>query len=174
VPVAILLQASMTIAFQRRLGARAATILAAVASHRYAAIMLLPAVGLLAAAGHVGHVAGGAMVLAAALFISVASMFHASGAISLGHELADERYLAAYQGAFTMGRSLQLSIGPILVTSLIVTGRLVGLSIFAGLLIVAPVLVQASTSWAERHGPRVRPQPEPQPVTGRLIQAETS
>lgn len=146
IPIVILLEAILTIALQQRIGARVKSIADAVRCHILAVFFLLPATALLAFAATSEGTAASALLVLGGIIVIYAAIFHAAGAIGLGYDLADEHYIGAYLGAFSLGRSLQLSAGPVLVTATVATGGLVGALGFGTILVLAPLLVRKSVA----------------------------
>jgi MFS family permease len=156
VPIVVLASAGLTALCQNRFGANVASLRDAIGCHWRSVALLAPAAVLLMAGAKHGGTAGAGMLIVAALVATAAAMMHASGAIYLGYELADDRYLASYLAVFGLGRTLQLTIGPVLVTVTVVQGGWLGCALFVALISAAPLLVAQTTRWAAVGGPNPR------------------
>lgn len=105
--------------------------------------------------GRTPLVAGGVLVFATVL-LTLAELWQSGGAWGLSIELAPAEHRAEYLSVFSLGRSVQEIVGPIVVTSLILTYPIPGWLSLAACLAAAGLAVPAMERWATvARGPAV-------------------
>lgn len=136
--------------FQVRVARRVTDLRTAVRSVRRAGVvMLLACVAFMLSAGP-SPIAAMVILLAGAAVQVVAEMLHASGSWEISFDLAPADKQGQYQGFFGSGVAVARMLGPVLLTTLILTGGRIGWLVFGGLFLLAACAMGPATRWAER------------------------
>ncbi|MGW0464993.1 MFS transporter [Streptomyces sp. NPDC003027] len=91
------------------------------------------------------------LLLAAALQVA-AEMRHSAGSWQIGFALAPADRVGQYQGFFGIGVPVARTLGPLLVTSLLVTWGVPGWLVLGGIFLAASAATGPAVRWAERSG----------------------
>jgi MFS family permease len=150
---AFLVNTSLVVIFQVRVGRGANTVQGAARGIRTSGVLLLAAC-LVFASTKVLPELGAIIVLGiGCVIITVAEMLQSAGSWGLSYELAPEERMGEYFGAFAMGTRIYDSLGPILVTAMILGLGQLGWALL-GLLYVGLAFGQsAAAHWARRTRP---------------------
>ncbi|MFE1230982.1 MFS transporter [Streptomyces sp. NPDC058745] len=92
------------------------------------------------------------LVLGAALQVA-AEMRHSAGAWQIGLALAPADRIGQYQGFYGTGVPLARTLGPLLVTTFLVTWGVPGWFVFGGIFLLAAAATAPAVRWAERSRP---------------------
>lgn len=112
--------------------------------------------------------AAGALLVGGAVLLAVAEMMQSAGAWYIGFELAPPHRIGQYQGFFGTGVPVARTLGPLVLTALLVTWGVPGWLLLGGLFLAAGYAMGPAARWAERTRGSVRPAPAlvPAPVSG--------
>lgn len=149
------LNMALVVTSQIRFARRAETLDGAVAAHRWACAAAMACMPLFLLAERSGVVVSAGALLGIALLVTMAELWRAGGAWGLSYGLAPPDRHGIYQATFGLGRALQLSVGPALVSTLVVRGGTLGLLVMAGVFAALGVIIGPTVRWAERTGPRL-------------------
>ncbi|HCT76410.1 MAG TPA: MFS transporter [Micromonosporaceae bacterium] len=97
--------------------------------------------------------AAGLILLAAAGLQVVGEMMLASGAWEISFDLAPADKQGQYQGFFGTGIAIARMLGPLLLTTLIITWGTVGWLVLGGLFLIAALAITPAVKWAQRRLP---------------------
>ncbi|MFE5618185.1 MFS transporter [Streptomyces sp. NPDC056524] len=89
------------------------------------------------------------LVLGAALQV-VAEMRHSAGSWQIGFALAPAGRIGQYQGFYGTGVPVARTLGPLLVTALLVTWGVPGWLLLGGIFLLTGVVTEPAVRWAER------------------------
>ena len=113
--------------------------------------LLLAAACLLFAVSHWGRATIAAPILVVGmLLLSIGELAQSAGGYALSFELPPPGQQGAYQGVFALGRGLQQSVGPVLVTGLAIGVGPLGWVVLAGLFFVLAMLCRPLAAHVER------------------------
>jgi len=98
---------------------------------------------------HTGPLAAVPLLLGGTLVLVLGEISHATGAFGLSLHLPPPKRLGEYQGVFALGRGLQRTAGPILVTTLVIGMGRTGWALMAALLLLAGLVSVPLTRSAE-------------------------
>ncbi|MDP9847472.1 MFS transporter [Streptosporangium lutulentum] len=137
--------------FQVRVARRVTDLTTASRSVRRAGMVMLVACAAfaLSAAGSSAWVAGAVLLVAACLQV-FGEMLQGSGAWEIGFDLAPPGRQGQYQGFFGTGAAIARMLGPLLLTTLIVTWGAPGWLLLGGLFLGAGLAMGPAVRWAER------------------------
>ncbi|WP_433366171.1 MFS transporter [Streptosporangium sp. CA-115845] len=137
--------------FQVRVARRVSDLETAARSVRRAGAVLLAscAVFALSSAGSSAWVAGLVLLVAACLQV-LGEMMQASGAWEIGFDLAPDGKQGQYQGFFGSGAAVARMLGPLLLTTLIVTWGTPGWLVLGGLFLLSGLAMGPAVRWALR------------------------
>ncbi|MFJ6940720.1 MFS transporter [Streptomyces sp. NPDC101132] len=130
-------------------------------------IMLASCAVFALSAWRLGPWAGAAVLVAGAVLQVVAEMRQSAGGWQIGFSLAPAHQIGQYQGFFGTGVPVARTVGPLLLTSLVVAGGVPGWLVLGGVFLAAGHAMGPATRWAAGTRP---PAPAPQP-TGPLTRA---
>ncbi|AWS48041.1 MFS transporter [Streptosporangium sp. 'caverna'] len=147
----LVLNTLSVVLFQVRVARRVRDLTTASRSVRQAGVVMLAscAVFALSAAGSSVWVAGVVLLVAACLQV-FGEMLQASGVWEIGFDLAPPDRQGQYQGFFGTGASVARMLGPLLLTTLIVTWGAPGWLLLGGLFLGAGFAMGPAVRWAER------------------------
>ncbi|MFJ2028296.1 MFS transporter [Streptosporangium sp. NPDC087985] len=147
----LVLNTLSVVAFQVRVARRVTGLDSASRSVRQAGLVMLAscAVFALSAAGSSAWTAGAVLLVAAGLQV-LAEMMQASGAWAIGFDLAPPDRQGQYQGFFGAGTAVARMLGPLLLTTLIITWGPPGWLLLGGLFLLAGSAMRPAVRWAER------------------------
>ncbi|MER5320775.1 MFS transporter [Streptosporangium roseum] len=147
----LVLNTLSVVLFQVRVARRVTGLGTASRSVRQAGLVMLAscAVFALSAAGSSAWAAGAALLVAACLQV-LGEMMHASGAWEVGFDLAPQDRQGQYQGFFGAGTAVARMLGPLLLTTLIITWGPPGWLLLGGLFLLAGSAMGPAVRWAER------------------------
>ncbi|WBP85367.1 MFS transporter [Kitasatospora cathayae] len=100
----------------------------------------------------------GAMLVAGAVLQVAGEMRQSAGSWQLGFDLAPPERIGQYQGFFGTGVAVARTLGPLLLTSLLLDGGLAGWLVFGGVFLAAGYAMGPVARWAARDR---RPVPAP-------------
>ncbi|GAA0670938.1 MFS transporter [Kitasatospora atroaurantiaca] len=126
VPAFLVLNTVLVVVLQLRVSAWAEGPRGAVKALRWYGLTLLTACLLLAAATGGGALAASAALLAAAVLVTMAELLRSVSSWELAVSLAPPRARASYLGAAGMAQSVQKSLGPLLLTGVVMTAGPLG------------------------------------------------
>jgi MFS family permease len=135
----------LSVGLQTRASRRADTATAARRTARLGARLIAPACALFAMAATVPAGTAVVLLIAGVVVLTVGELWTSAAAWSLSFELADSRAPGQYQGAFSVGMSVDAVAGPLLATGLVLGLGIVGW-LAAGLLflLLGPAVAGAS------------------------------
>ncbi|MEV4752508.1 MFS transporter [Streptosporangium sp. NPDC049248] len=153
--------------FQVRVARRVSDLETAARSVRRAGAVLLAScvVFALSSAGSSAWVAGLVLLVAACLQV-LGEMMQASGAWEIGFDLAPAGKQGQYQGFFGSGAAVARMLGPLLLTTLIVTWGTPGWLVLGGLFLLSGLAMGPAVRWALRTR---RPDPGAEPEGARVV-----
>ncbi|MDX6347368.1 MAG: hypothetical protein QOF84_2158 [Streptomyces sp.] len=123
---------------------------AARAVRRSGAVLLASCVVFaMSGAGMAGWVAGVVLLAGASLQV-VGEMMQSAGSWQLAFDLAPDGKQGQYQGFFGTGVAVARTLGPLLLTALVVTWGVPGWLLLGGLFLVAGAAMGPAARWAER------------------------
>ncbi|WP_018681610.1 MFS transporter [Actinokineospora enzanensis] len=137
--------------FQVAVAHRVTDLDSAVRLVRVAGVLLLVACGVFALSG--GHLAAWvavAVLAAGALLQTGGEMMLASGFWEISFGLAPDGRHGQYQGFFGSGIAVARTVGPLLLTALVIGGGAVGWLVLGGLFVLAGVATGPAVGWARR------------------------
>jgi MFS family permease len=151
--------------FQVRVARGATSLATAARMVRYAGIVmaLACAVFALTAIGSSAWLAVG-LLLVGALVQVYAEMMLASGTWEISFALAPEGKTGQYQGFFAMGTAVARMLGPLMLTSLIISGGSIGWLVLGGAFALAGLAMTPAVRWATAGKTASEPQPVPASV----------
>ncbi|GLZ75461.1 MFS transporter [Actinorhabdospora filicis] len=94
-----------------------------------------------------------ALLIAAAVLLTGAELWHSAGGFTISMDLAPEHALGAYQGVFGLSSALHSSVGPALVTALALVWGGPGWLVLAAFSAGLGLLARPLTAWALRKRP---------------------
>jgi MFS family permease len=161
----LILNTVSVVLFQVRVARRVTDLRSAARSARRAGLVMLGSCTVFAvsAAGSSAWVAGAVLLAGAGLQV-FGEMLQASGAWEISFGLAPPDKQGQYQGFFGGGTAVARMLGPLLLTTLIVTWGTPGWLLLGGLFLAAGVAMRPAVRWAERSREAARPVAEPAPV----------
>lgn len=121
---------------------------AARAIRRSGALMLLTCGVFTLSAGRSPWVAGTVLVAGSVLLVT-AEMLQSAGSWQLGFDLAPPGRIGEYQGFFNTGTTVARTLGPLLLTALLVGMGAAGWLLLGGLFLVASYALGPAARWAE-------------------------
>ncbi|PPK65654.1 MFS transporter [Actinokineospora auranticolor] len=140
--------------FQVSVANRVTDLDSAVRMVRVSGVLLLAACAVFAlSAGGLAAWAAVAVLLAGALLQAVGEMMLASGFWEVSFGLAPEGRHGQYQGFFGSGISVARTVGPLLLTALVIGGGAVGWLVLGGLFLLASLATAPAVAWARRTRP---------------------
>jgi MFS family permease len=144
---------AVVVLFQVRIGERVDTLHRAVGAFRTAGLVL-GAACLVYAGSSAGSVWFAVTVLVLASVLHAwGEMVHSAGSWVVAYELAPEGRQGQYQGLFDTGLSVSGTLGPAVLTFLLIKGGPIGWLVLAGVFVVAGLLMTPAARWAERSRP---------------------
>lgn len=150
VAVLFLINTSAVVALQVRLSRGSDDLgVAARLSRRSGALLLVSCALFAAATGRSQAVAVG-LLLAAALVHVFGEMWQSAGAWGLGFGLAPDHLQGQYQGVFATGSAVASTIGPALLTTVLIGGGVAGWLSMGLVFLVAGVAMVPLAQWAQR------------------------
>lgn len=154
VSVLLVLNTVSVVLFQVRVASRVTDLTSASRSVRFAGVALLAACVVFATSGF-GAPAWLAVtiLLVAAALQAAAEMMQASGAWEISFGLAPEGRHGQYQGFFGSGFTVARMLGPLLVTTLVLSWGTAGWLLLGGVFLAAGVAMGPAVRWAERARP---------------------
>ncbi|MFJ7158206.1 MFS transporter [Streptomyces sp. NPDC101118] len=108
-----------------------------------------------------GAWAGAAVLVAGAVLQVAAEMRQSAGGWQIGFSLAPAHQIGQYQGFFGTGVPVARTLGPLLLTSLVVAGGVPGWLLLGGIFLAAGYAMGPATRWAAGTRP---PTPTPEPT----------
>ncbi|WP_206305342.1 MFS transporter [Actinacidiphila soli] len=147
----LLLNTVAVMLFQVRAARRVTGLETAARTVRWSGAVLLAScvVFAMSGAGMSGWAAG-AVLLAGASLQVVGEMMQSAGSWQLAFDLAPDDKQGQYQGFFGTGVAVARTLGPLLLTALVVTWGVPGWLLLGGLFLVAGVAMGPAARWAER------------------------
>ncbi|MGW1178753.1 MFS transporter [Kitasatospora sp. NPDC002543] len=126
VPVFLVLNTVLVVLLQLRVSARAEGALGAAAAVRWYGVTVLAGCMLIALSTGAGPVASSAALLAAALLVTLAELLRSVSSWELAVVLAPPGARASYLGVAGMSQSVQKSVGPLVLTGVVMAAGPVG------------------------------------------------
>ncbi|MEU3571184.1 MFS transporter [Kitasatospora sp. NPDC036755] len=126
VPVFLVLNTVLVVLLQLRVSARAEGALGAAAAVRWYGVTVLAGCLLIALSTGAGPVASSAALLAAALLVTLAELLRSVSSWELAVVLAPPGARASYLGVAGMSQSVQKSVGPLVLTGVVMAAGPVG------------------------------------------------
>jgi hypothetical protein len=160
----------LSVGLQTRASRRADTATAARRTARLGARLIAPACALFAMAATVPATTAVVLLVAGVVVLTVGELWTSAAAWSLSFELADSRAPGQYQGAFSLGMSIDAVAGPLLATGLVLGFGIVGW-LGAGLLFV---LLGSAVAGASQRALLTRPAGGAGDRTVRLAHADVT
>jgi MFS family permease len=158
--------------FQVRVARRIVDLVGAARAVRLAGVIMLAACGVFAVAASVTAPAGAVAALLAGVGLEVlAEMLLASGTWQISFGLARPDQPGQYQAFFAAGIPVARMIGPVLLTTLIITGGSMGWLALGGLFVVSGAAMPPIVAWAERSR---RLPPKASPSAKRLLSTDSA
>ncbi|MFJ9951764.1 MFS transporter [Kitasatospora sp. NPDC091207] len=141
--------------FQVRVARRVTGLRTASRSVREAGFVLLASCGVfaLAAAGGLPLWALGALLVAAAVLQVAGELRQSAGSWQIAFDLAPAHQTGQYQGFFGSGVAVARTVGPLLLTTLLLTWGVPGWLLLGGLFAAAGWAMGPAVRWAERRRP---------------------
>jgi MFS family permease len=137
--------------FQVRVARRVDGLASASRFVRYSGVVMFAACAVFAvSAAETGAWVAGLVLLAGAALQVVGEMMLASGSWEISFDLAAAGKQGQYQGFFGTGVALARMLGPLLLTTLILSGGVPGWFVLGGLFLAAGVAMGPAVRWAER------------------------
>lgn len=157
-------------AFQVRTARSVSDIGTAVRAVRRSGVLMLAACAvfaLSAAAG--GPWAAGAVLVAASVVLLAAEMLQSAGSWQLGFDLAPAGRIGEYQGFFGTGVTVARTVGPLVLTALLVEWGAPGWLLLGGVILAASYAMGPAARWAEagQVSPGAHPSRQPSPCPAR-------
>jgi MFS transporter len=165
VPVLLLGNAGLVIAFQVRVTRRVSAVADAARAARMAAAAFTGGCALAALAGAAGRVGAVACLVGAVALLTGAEMAQSASGWALSYGLSPDDAHGEYQGVFALHMTAQMVVGPALLTGVAVAHGMAGWLVTAGLVTVAGGLMAPAVRAAERRPvpPATEPAPGPAP-----------
>ncbi|MFF9784664.1 MFS transporter [Streptomyces nigrescens] len=113
-------------------------------------IMLVSCLVFALSAAGIGPWGAGAVLVVGAVLQLVGEMLQSAGCWQISFDLAPDRQVGQYQGFFGTGVPLARTLGPLLLTSLLVTWGVPGWLVLGALFLVTGLGMRAVVRWAER------------------------
>ncbi|WP_148588030.1 MFS transporter [Streptomyces sp. WAC01526] len=113
-------------------------------------IMLVSCLVFALSAAGLGPWGAGAVLVVGAVLQLVGEMLQSAGSWQISFDLAPDRQVGQYQGFFGTGVPLARTLGPLLLTSLLVTWGVPGWLVLGALFLVSGLGMGAVVRWAER------------------------
>ncbi|MFF8659075.1 MFS transporter [Streptomyces huasconensis] len=137
--------------FQVRLARGVTGLVAAARAVRHSGLVMFGscAVFAVSAARLAPWAAAAVLVVGAALHV-VAEMRHSAGSWQIGLALAPARHVGQYQGFYGTGVPVARTLGPLLLTWLLVVGGVPGWLVLGAVFLAASLLMGPAVRWAER------------------------
>ncbi|GAA2751557.1 MULTISPECIES: MFS transporter [Kitasatospora] len=106
-------------------------------------------------AGSVPAWAAALLLMAGIGFQALGEVLSQAGGWALSYDLAEEGAHGAYQGVFNTGTAAAMMLGPVLVTTVVITHGLLGWALMGAVFVVAGLAMAPAVRWAHRvSGPR--------------------
>ncbi|ACU77259.1 major facilitator superfamily MFS_1 [Catenulispora acidiphila DSM 44928] len=144
----LILNTVLVALFQVRVARGVAGIAAAARATWVGALILAAACVVTACAKGLSPVAAVAVLLVAALLLTAGEMLNQAGAWTLSYDLADERAVGAYQGAFNAGTAAGQMAGPLVVTQTAIRHGLAGWAVLGAVFALAGLAMAPVARWA--------------------------
>ncbi|MGC7102353.1 MFS transporter [Amycolatopsis lurida] len=150
--------------FQVRVARRVTSLTSASRAVRYAGVLLLASCGVFALTSVVvatGPWTAALILLGAAVLQVLGEMVQASGAWEISFALAPDGKHGQYQGFFGAGFAVARMIGPLVLTTLVLSGGTIGWLVLGGAFLTAGLAMGPAVRWAaanrplEANGPQV-------------------
>lgn len=106
------------------------------------------------------------LLVAGTVALTVGELLQSAGGWGVSFGLTQGGAHGSYQGAFSLGDALKDTLGPILVVSLAISFGLAGWLMLCGLFVIAGLLVEPATRWAQRQDREV---PAARPVSADAV-----
>jgi MFS family permease len=163
----LVLNTASVVLFQVRMAARVRDLGSAARAVRLSGVVMLVACGgfALSAAGTSAWLAGVVLVAAAGVQV-VGEMLLGSGSWEIGFSLAPADKQGQYQGFYGSGTAIARMIGPLLLTTLILTWGTPGWLVLGAAFLAAGVAMGPAVRWAESRTGPLLPAPVPEHGTG--------
>ncbi|MFF3004873.1 MFS transporter [Kitasatospora sp. NPDC057940] len=100
-----------------------------------------------------------ALLVAASVLQVIGEMRQSAGSWQISFDLAPPERIGQYQGFFGTGVAVARTLGPLLLTTLLLDGGLAGWLVLGGLFLAAGYAMGPVVRWAERDRDRGRPEP---------------
>ncbi|MEU0600917.1 MFS transporter [Streptomyces sp. NPDC006393] len=165
VPLILAVNTVLVVLFQVAAARGSENLDGAVGAARRAGLVSMLACAALAAGGLTGSWGTGAIALAAVLLFTLAELWQSASGFGLGFGLAPEQARGEYLGAFHLHVVVQATLGPALVSFLVVGHDSVGWLALAALFLTGTAAIGPSVARARRNLPAERPEPAPRPRT---------
>ncbi|MEU4741825.1 MFS transporter [Actinosynnema sp. NPDC023658] len=112
-------------------------------------LLLMSCVVFALSAGVPDRVAVAVLVVAAGVQV-VGEMLHSAGSWEIGFDLAPADKQGQYQGFYGMGPAVARTVGPLLLTTLVLGGGAVGWLVLGGLFVAAALAMTPAVRWSQR------------------------
>ncbi|CCH29037.1 MFS transporter [Actinosynnema sp. NPDC047251] len=122
----------------------------AVRSVRRGGVLLLASCGVFALSADAGPWPAVAVLLAGAAVQVVGEMLHGAGSWEIGFGLAPADRQGQYQGFYGTGTAVARTVGPLLLTTLVLGGGVAGWLVLGALFLAAALAMGPAVRWAQR------------------------
>ncbi|GGS28851.1 MFS transporter [Actinokineospora fastidiosa] len=157
----LIVDTAMVFVFQVMLSRGAETTGGSARILRRAGFLLAVCCGLFAISEGMDAVPATLILVCGAIVLVLGEISQAAGAFGLSLHLPPEGRQGEYQGVFALGRGMQQTVGPALVTALVIGLGLLGWVVLAGLFLLAGLLTVPLARNAEQHVARQAAEPNP-------------
>ncbi|MFI6030394.1 MFS transporter [Amycolatopsis magusensis] len=145
----LVLNTVSVVLFQVRVARRVTSLTTASRTVRYAGVLLLASCGVFAlSAAGTGPWTAALILLGAAALQALGEMMQASGAWEISFALAPDGKHGQYQGFFGSGFAVARMIGPLVLTTLVLSGGTLGWLVLGGAFLTAGLAMGPSVRWA--------------------------
>lgn len=149
-------------AFQVRTARSVSGIPTAVRAVRRSGVLMLAACAVFALSAAAGGAwTAAAVLVAASVVLLAAEMLHSAGSWQLGFDLAPAGRIGEYQGFFGTGVTVARTLGPLVLTTLLVEWGAPGWLLLGGVVLVASYAMGPAARWAAGVGSSARPSLRP-------------